>query len=123
MIAINATTDDLHEALKAVNKRYKNNVIFNRLDYAGRRIRFTLKVKDSKKPGHRIGFSGRRMVAACWHVHGHFLEELFKIIPDAEVISSGAMRDRITKNGSNWQDWNIGPRVQPLYYSDACDCE
>jgi hypothetical protein len=120
MMAHNVTAAQLHKALIAVNVRYEGNVTFNNLMPVGRRVRFTLKVKDSHGPGHRIGHSGKRMVSACWHVHGHFFEEVFKVEPKARIQSAG--RGDITKDGGNWEDWDIGSRAQPLGFSDACEC-
>ena len=116
-----ATAEDLREALKAVNELYNDNIMFKRLDG---KI-FTLRVKDSKGAGARRGYnftkSGerRRLISACWHVHGDFFEALFKVNPRA-VVHAG--RRKITAEGGNWQDWNIGSLITPLYHSEACDC-
>ena len=116
----NANIEQLEKALEAVNKRYKGNVKFKRLEPNGRRVNFTLTVKSAKDPGGRRGFSGKRVAAACWHVHGHFFEELFKINSEAWISSGGS---KITKERGNWQDRNIGSMIKPLYYSEACDCD
>lgn len=122
MIAKNCSIEDLERALKEVNKKYENNITFNRYpEKYGNGIRFTLRVKDSKKAGHRIGHTGRRLINACWHVHGDFFDALFKINPEA-IIIVGSNR-KITKNYGNWQDWNIGSVLYPLMYSEACECE
>ena len=84
----NATTDQLRQALDEVNKLYDGNVIFNRQpEPVGSRIRFTLRVKDSKKPGDRRSHQGRRMSSACWHVHRDFFDELFKVNPESYVVA------------------------------------
>lgn len=106
---------DLEKALDIINKKYQGNITFNRLDNKG----FTLKCKDSKKPGHRRGYSGRRLISACWHVHGDFFDALFEIKPEAIIISLG---EKITRFYGNWQDRNIGSMMYPLYLSEACDC-
>ncbi|MHC4121958.1 MAG: hypothetical protein ACYSSI_00160 [Planctomycetota bacterium] len=122
MKAKNTTAPIMYAALKAVNIKYDNNIIFehiNCLNSAASRFSFRLKVKDSKKAGHRRGFTGRRLINACWHVHGDFFDALFKLSPDAEIRSNGFL---ITKESGNWQDINIGSMMQPLYFSEACDC-
>lgn len=127
MIAKNTTIQDLYKTLENVNKKYDGNVIFNREpEPYGRQIRFTLRVKNSREPGHRIGFcltslgNHRRLVSACWHVHGNFFEELFEICPEAIIKTNG--KD-ISIYGGNWEDRNIGSMMEPMYFSEACECE
>lgn len=115
-----ANISELETALAAVNKMYKGNVVL--LDphcVSKNRIQFRLSVNNSSDTGSRIGHSGRRVKAACWHVHGHFFDELFKINPECFVL---AQSKRITKEEGNWQDWNIGSIMNPMYFSEACDC-
>jgi hypothetical protein len=123
------TQEDLQKALEIVNKQYAGNIMFNRLEGNT----FTLKVKDSKAPGHRLGFAHpnwadkkgnpykqRRLASACWHVHGYFFDALFTINPKAVIRSQG---NKITKYEGNWQDKNIGSEMYPMYFSEACECE
>lgn len=63
------------------------------------------------------GFSWRRTVSACWHVHGVFIDSLPK---EAEVYSSPFKK--WVKPGDKWNDKNIGSLACPLSYSDPCDC-
>jgi len=122
MIAKNCTIDDLKKALDKVNKDFNDNVMFNRYPEVvlKNQIRFTLRVKDSKGPGHRIGYYKRqKLTSACWHVHGKFFEYLFEINPDAVIISAGK---KVTNYNGNWEDWNIGSLMNPFYFSEACDC-
>ena len=70
-------------------------------------------------PGVSIGPNGRRIAAACWHVHGDFFDALFAICPDAVVMSMGKV---ITKDGGNWQDWNKGSMMYPKLASACCEC-
>lgn len=129
MIARNTTNASLEQALTEINKKYKGNITFNRypepLNYHTTTFRFTLKCRDSKKEGHRRGFAfegkqGRRLINACWHVHGDYFDALFKINPNA-TIKSG--KQTITKDSGNWEDRNIGSITNPLMFSDACDCK
>lgn len=125
MKAKNATIGDLENALQVVNQKYQGNIRFKRLEQNGRGVNFTLTVNSSREPGHRLGFYGingkqKRVSAACWHAHGDFFDALFTIAPDAVVRSQG---DKvITKHQGNWQDWNIGSQMQPMYFSEACEC-
>ena len=124
MIARNISQADLDAALAAVNRIFMRNIIWNRkpqaLNKRGDAFRFTLRVKDSKRAGARRGHTGRRMVSACWHVHGHFFEALIAQNPDAVIFAAGS--GRIDRNGGNWHDRNIGGWVNELMYSEACDC-
>ncbi|HEU04028.1 MAG TPA: hypothetical protein ENH95_02765 [Nitrosopumilus sp.] len=122
MLAGNCETINLETALREVNKLkpYNGNIIFNRHpEPVGKRFRFTLRVKDSRNGGARRGFDGKRMVSACWHVHGHFFECLFKVVPDAFIITG---KHSITAILGNWVDQNIGSMIKPLYHSEACEC-
>lgn len=72
--------------------------------------------------GARISSSGRRIAAACWHVHGDFFDALLKIQPNAVIVTRGGPGAVIDKNGGNWQDCNIGSRMSPMMFSEACEC-
>lgn len=119
----NARESSLQYALKKVNEKYDDNIIFNNFQFQGNRIRFTLRVVSSKGKGHRLGMLNegkqRRLFYACWHVHGDFFEHLFDIEPEAYVWSRG---NKITQYEGNWEDYNIGSFFNPLYMSSACDC-
>lgn len=143
MIARNCTRENLVEALAIINKpivintgyygnridSYDGNVVFKRCDAKGKGFIFTLTVKDSKRPGARRSDSGRRIAAACWHVHGRFFEALFSVAPDAKIFSSFYKRQAtgqdhgwITKEHGNWEDGQIGSACNPIMMSEACDC-
>jgi hypothetical protein len=124
MIAKNVQKQELINALIEVNKLFDDNITFfgelepkNKLNT---RWSFRLKVKDSKGKGARRGFSGRRMISACWHVHGEFFDAIFKENPNAEIVSRGKS---ITKDYGNWIDSNVGSLMDTLYFSEACDCQ
>jgi len=121
------TKEQIELSLLNVNKEYNGNIIFNRFDQdyksklgkLGKSYIVTLKVKNSKGPGSRFGFTGRRINAACWHVHGNFFEELIKINTNVIITVKGKKLD----NNNVWDnDYNIGTQFQPLYYSESCDC-
>ena len=122
MIAKHVTTDEMFKALRALNGKYQDNVRFRDQPVwqkGGYNFRLTVVAKDGA--GTRLAPSGWRKVGgACWHVHGHFFEELFKVNPEAVVISGGTLK--ITKDYGNWEDRNIGSQACPRYFSEACDC-
>ncbi len=129
MIIKHTTKEELDKALEKINEKYDGNVVYNAIEdlktVKSPSYRVTLKVKDSTKAGHRLGFSlttkgnRRRMVSACWHVHGDFFDALLEINEDV-IIKTGDKS--VDKTGGNWQDWNIGSICEPFYYSEACDC-
>lgn len=132
MIAYRVAELEMFSALNIVNRRYKNNICWNRYEvkYPSMNIHFTLKVVDSKKPGHSVGISyvmglywakRRRLPYACWHVHGHFFEALFGINPKA-VIKSNRVPKLISINEGNWKDYNRGSSLYPAMASKCCDC-
>lgn len=119
MKAKNVTIQELEKALKILNKSYDNNIVFKRLEPVGRQVLFTLTVKSSKGKGGRIGMNGRRIAAACWHVHGNLFDILIGLNPKAIITSC---KSTISASGGNWRDSNIGSMMQPLMFSDACEC-
>ena len=117
------SVEDLEKAMDIVNRKYDNNIEFKRLEPSKKL--FTLKCKDSKKPGHRIHYrmwddGFKKGISACWHVHGDFFDALFSINPNAYIVSSGK---KITKEYGNWIDRNIGSIMYPIYHSKSCECK
>lgn len=127
----NVTYENIIDALRQTNVRFSGNVIINNhsfLNQKGTRHRVTLRVKDSKGSGHRLGFTRnndgnrRRLVSACWHVYGTFVDAIFEIAPDAKV-SNGVTGKMDTVDSWYWHDRQIGSMMDPIMYSDACDCD
>lgn len=115
-----ATIDQLHQALQLTTAEFNGNIRFKDIkQISSKRVQFTLTVNDSRAPGGRISHSGRRVKAACWHVHGKFFDHLWTINPEA-VIDAGTLRMHGPRD--NWQDRNIGSMFSPMMYSEACDC-
>jgi hypothetical protein len=121
MIARNTNVAEMEQALLDINLLFDNNVKWEYITIGRSNIKFRLRVKDSRKKGARRGHTGRRLINACWHVHGEFFDALFKINPNATIQAAGT--GIITNNSGNWIDRNIGSMMYPLYYSEACECE
>ncbi len=117
----NASIEVLQQVLQKVNEEFKGNVEFKRLQQKGKRVQFTLKVKNSKGPGAKKGRSGRRTISACWHVHGRFIDTLFELAPDNVYVIS--MNKKYTKETWRWEDFNQGSIIYPVYASELCECE
>ena len=121
MLVRNTTMGELRKALNLLNKKYKRNIIFIEMENANKKktaFRFRLWCKDSHKPGGRLTQSGRHIPAVCWHAHGDFWDILFAINPQTKVW----VHKWVTKDKGNWEDRNIGSMINPLMYSDACEC-
>lgn len=127
MLIRKVSEQELNKAMDAVNKKYNGNVTWNNFVKDGSGYRVTLKVLDSKKPGHRLhrsyGFNGlhseRRSRSACWHVHGDFFDALFDINPNVTIRTG---KDVMRSKADNWQDRNIGSNMFPVYFSESCEC-
>ena len=119
---IKCTSEEIQNALDLTNDEFENNIIFKRFEFVGNtrdgreKNRVTLTVKSSREKGGRIGQSGKRVAAACWHVHGTFFDNL----PEGTEIVIGSSKKYYS--GDPWEDTNIGSLYNPLYYSEACDC-
>jgi len=109
----------LEKALAYVNEKFSGNIVMS-VKAEGKCYRVRLVVKDSKGPGARRGFTGKRLRHACWHVHGHFLDRIFELDSGAIVWTLGKKYD---VSSWEWEDRNIGSITQPLYFSEACYCK
>lgn len=121
MLIIGAAKGQIEDALKAINKKYHDNIRFKEFRPAGQtqegkpKFNVTLTVDESRGPGGRLGQAGGHIAAACWHAHGDFMDAL----PKGVEFQVGGQK---THPGDPWVDRNIGSQVQPMYYSEACDC-
>ena len=126
MIFKNVTENEMYQALELINKKYDNNILFKSgpARKSKNQITATLTVNSTKDGalGYRRGHTGRKLAAACWHVHGDFFDALIDINPAAVIITGMNRKQVINKYGGNWQDVNIGSMMQPMSYSEACDC-
>lgn len=139
---------DVHQIVERVSRKYfGGNLTFTRTPeyYCGRGIRFTLRVRDSRGPGHRKGLDHgwrngakpRRMVAACYHAYGEVIRAL--LAAGAEWVQTAPITlERYRSGGAKPKRWtretwrehahemayvNIGSQMYPAYFADACDCE
>lgn len=111
-----ATETQLRKALQTVNKQRGYKLRFNRFDRKGKYVNFTIET-DSKIPGARKSHSGRNLPKASWHAHGFLFEEILKLNKESVIISKGTKK--ITINGGNWEDSNIGSMFKPCYFSET----
>ncbi len=136
MLIKNTSITELTEALVKVNEKYDGNIKFNEIEtqnQAGTRFRLTLRVISSKGPGHRLGYNhpwrGRngkpykqkRLIYACWHVHGDFFDCLFDINSKVEIIV-GRLGTIYKSKRDNWEDFSVGSMMYPAMMSELCDC-
>jgi hypothetical protein len=149
MYVTRVNENEMWKALGEVNKRFDNNVDFFIMERRNGKLHFRLKTISNKEPGHTLGYprkyynkkydeflnSVKRANGipeepeyltkqsnfrwACWHVHGYFFEELFKINPKAKVYSGGK---KITVDEGNWEDWVISS-FHGMRSSDLCNCK
>jgi hypothetical protein len=110
-----ANKNTVKQALENVNQAQGYELEFNRFDRTGKYVNFTLKTA-SKIPGARVSWSGRNLAKASWHAHGYLFDEIFKIEPEAVIISLGK---KITINDGNWEDMQIGSLASPCYMSQT----
>lgn len=125
MIFKNVTEKDMLQALDQINKKYDNNIRFKSgPTRKGKNITATLTVNSTAdgSRGYRRSHTGRKIAAACWHVHGDFFDALIDINPAAVIVTGLTGKKVINKDGGNWEDANIGSMVDPMLYSEACDC-
>lgn len=118
-----AKPETVEAALAAINwTHYKCNVKLRYLKPERRGCSFTITVEKPRGPGARHGRPGGRVVGACWHAHGHLFEAILELEPDA-VIHTGLLgKRRITKDGGNWEDAQVGSQINPVMISELCGC-
>jgi len=113
----------LEKALEWINREFEENITFNNFQQLGKyRFRVTLRVKDAKGPGHRISTSGRRMINACWHVYGQYIEILvYGFGAKVKTVLGTITPDNVDDLWS--LDKNIGSLLKPMMLSEACECK
>lgn len=138
MIVRKTSEKELVKALDRINSsKYDGNLEFKRMEYmsgsrgGGETWRVTIKPKEARGPGGRLGQMGlmgygtpRHVAAACWHAHGDFFDAVLTINPYAKIVVMGK-KVSVANRGfvqGNWEDRNIGSMMAPVYYSQACHC-
>jgi hypothetical protein len=119
-------------------KSWNSNVIVrdsrDESNSRGARCRMTLRVEDSSGPGARESASGRRTVAACWHVVRDVLRAVYEYNPDVRVVSglgerddNGKFRPTVYKNSAHFEDTfpatgaiNVGSEWYPRSIVELC---
>lgn len=123
----NVPIDEVTRIVTEVSdNHYNGNIRFKRApERKGRAVAFTLTVADSRAKGGRIGHTGRRVCACCWHGHRDIMQALFEAYPDARLQSAIADyhgKDDFEASFEDTGDANIGSQFSPLYHRDACEC-
>lgn len=106
-----------YAAVGSANEKFGGNVVFARSpEFDGRAVSFTLRVRDSKAPGHRLGIAltskgnRRRIPAACYHVHLEVMRQLFSL--GASRILTGMADYR----SAEVLEHNVGSVIAPVAY-------
>ena len=131
MILSGITKHEISKALAMTNKLFDGNVIINNyscMNAKGTRHRVTLRVRNSSGPGARLGFhrnndgNRRKLINLCWHGYGTFIDNIFEVRADAKVsnLITGKMDD---VDSWYWHDRQIGSMMDPMWFSDACECK
>ena len=126
MIIRKATKEQIFTAMAATSAVYGDNVRFkNGPDVQGTGHRLTLTVNKSAGPGGRRSATGRKVAAACWHVHRDFMRALYIQAPEAVIITALAryegaqnFEEIFTATGHG----NIGSAANPQCMRNACEC-
>ena len=105
------------------NVRFKNGP--DAINKKGTGHRLTLTVNRSAGPGGRRSNTGRKIAAACWHVHREFMRHLYRIAPDAVIITAFARYEDAEGFENEFEDTgdrNIGSAFEPQSMRTACEC-
>ena len=102
----------------------------------GSRYRVTLAPtlnNGGKVAYQRRSHTGRKVAAVCWHGHRAFMRELFKLAPDALIITSISWsgKQKLRYEGSEHFEaihestggGLIGSISKAIAYKHACDCK
>lgn len=120
------TEHELQAIIETISRvQYAGNLQLAYSEPKRNHVEFTLRVQDSKGPGHRLGFSGRQMVSACWHAHRDVMRKIFDKHPNARLISAFATydgADDFVRSFERTGSRNVGSMVEPRYYREMCEC-
>lgn len=99
-------------------------VSLQKVKRVGRGVQFRLALAPDKRY-QRLGFTGRRIAAVCWHGHRAFFEALYQRAPLATVHTAQATYTSAADFDATHDDTgyrNIGSQMDPLSYRAACLC-
>jgi|SRR5579864_3257581 len=85
---------------------------------------FTLSLGSSRR-FQRVGNTGRKVFAVCYHGHYDFMKAVYDKDPNARIVSSMAKYENIESfelQAPELAYRNIGSIIEPLEYSQACLC-
>lgn len=125
MIARGVSAADVEIAVTRASRLFfDGNVILNRSEVRGTRVRFTLRVRDSRGPGAHAS-ARRRTVSACWHAHREVIAALLQAMPEGRVTTAVAdyrgLSDFLETFPETAYD-NIGSVFEPVERWAACEC-
>ena len=117
----------LRSIVNVVSQDYDKNVVFKKEpEKSGNAINFSLRILDCNKIGSRRSNTGRKIPAACWHVHRDIMELIFLWNPSARLQSILAdyrgekdFLEKFAATGST----NLGSNAKPIRADRACNCE
>ncbi len=118
---------DLRAALDSASAEfYAGNLQFKREpERSGNFLHFTITVDNTRNPGGARSSQGRRIAAACWHAHRDFMRAIFKLAPDALLITaltryegSAGFEHEFPYTGTQ----NAGSMIAPRARQDCCEC-
>ena len=140
MIVRGLTREQLEEAISSVP-----NASYEYIDRLGKGYRVKLRVVDSKGPYHRRGltytsraiklpdgtpstkqYPPKRLASLCWHGFREVFMAIYSRHRDAVIITGRARyndRDHFVETYRNTGHDNIGSRMIPMEYQEACDCD
>lgn len=123
------SADKVQEVVDAISNTYETNVEIKEIrDVSGPRrgasATFTLRVTSSRGRGAHIAGSGRRTVAACWHVHRDVMRALF-LFGATRIKSAFAdyrSLEHFEEIHADTYTRNVGSMMQPASYGALCEC-
>lgn len=83
----------------------------------GRRVRFTIRTRDSKSHGSRRSAAGRRMPHASWEAHRDVMRALFQVDPAARIKTALATyegSEDFERSFMSTEHKNVGSRMHPV---------
>lgn len=121
MIVYKTCLNDLNEALLECNRRFANNIVFRTCEKKTKNVgtyNVRLDVRSSSATGAKQNaITGRHIHAACWHVHGVFIEVLLK-----RGCRISSMHNKIITNVDNWKNEKLLSHGVVVLASDMCEC-